>query len=139
MLTPKGNFIRTLQGCNPDRLVNEWEPFALIQNDPILAYLRSGRVRGGEWTDRWGTLMCWPESQPGAVPHITPENKALKDIRRWRDIQPPDIQAHCTDWSAAKQNAAQVDRNEKLVMSFMPTGIFEQAHNLMGFEDTIYT
>ena len=37
----------------------------------------------------------------------------------------------------ALSSAAQVDRSQKLVLCFMGTGIFEQSHFLMGFEDAL--
>lgn len=138
MYTPRENFLRTLKGENPDRLVNEWEPFALIMNDPVMKFARGNRKKGSTTLDKWGTTICWPADQHGAMPHVTEETKVLKDITRWRDyVNVPDLVANATDWTDALATVATVDRNEKLIMGFMGTGIFEQAHFLMGFEDTL--
>ena len=51
----------------------------------------------------------------------------------------PNLIANCSDgWEEALSHlAAQVDRSQKLVLGFMGTGIFEQSHFLMGFEDAL--
>jgi hypothetical protein len=138
MLTTRENLLQTLRGGSPDRFVTGWEPFKIILNDPVYAYLRAGRKKGGMSVDRWGTWINWPEDQPAAMPHITEANKVLKDITRWRELQIPDLEANCgTDWSAALDTVAQMNPDEKLSVAFMPTGLFEQSHFLMGFEDTL--
>jgi uroporphyrinogen-III decarboxylase len=75
------------------------------------------------------------------MPHVTAENKVLPDITRWRDyVKVPDIVGACSDpglWKPALEAAAQVDKDKYLVLAFMGTGIFEQCHYLMGFEDTL--
>ena len=35
------------------------------------------------------------------------------------------------------EEVSRINREEKFVMAFMPTGVFEQLHYLMGFEDTL--
>lgn len=137
MYTAKENLMRTLEGRNPDRFVEGWNPFAIILNDPVYLYLRSNRVRGQRSLDRWGTCIYWPQDQPAAVPHITEENKVLKDITKWEELIVPDLAGNCTDWTAAKQTIEEIDRNEKLIVGFMPTGLFEQSHFLMGMEDAL--
>ena len=75
------------------------------------------------------------------MPHVTAENKVVPDITRWQDyVKVPDIVGACSDpelWKPALEAAGQVDKDEKMVMAFMGTGIFEQCHYLMGFEDTL--
>ncbi len=46
MYTPKENFIRTVNKDNPDRLVNDYEAFAVIRNDPITDLDRGIRIQG---------------------------------------------------------------------------------------------
>jgi hypothetical protein len=69
-----------------------------------------------------------------------PENKVIKDITKWREqVQIPDVIANCSSEGAVGAvygYAGKIDRNENLVMAFMPTGVFERLHFLMGFEDT---
>ncbi|MGI5936739.1 MAG: uroporphyrinogen decarboxylase family protein [Oscillospiraceae bacterium] len=142
MLTPKENLLETLKkDGKPDRLVNQYEPFVPIMNDPVNVFTRGNRVKGKTTKDRWGTEVAWPEDQFAAMPHITPENKVLKDITHWRDyVKVPDLVAACSDpalWEPALETASKVDRSQYMVMAFMGTGVFEQLHYLMGFEDTL--
>lgn len=141
MLTPKRNLIETLKNSGkPDRLVNQYQPFALFMSDPVYRFVRGNRVRGTISKDVWGTEIVWPENQHAAMPHVTEENKVLKDVTKWRELRVPDLAAAAKDpaaWTPVLREAAAVDRNEKLVMGFMGTGVFEQLHFLMGFEDTL--
>lgn len=140
MLTPKENLLETIKkDGKPDRLVNQYQPFVPIMNDPLSKYTRGNRVRGTTSFDRWGTQILFPEDAPGPMPHVTEEHKVCPDITQWQKyVKVPDLTANCSDgWEDALASAAAVDRSEKLVMGFMGTGIFEQAHFLMGFEDTL--
>ncbi len=137
MMTAKENFLRTMAGDSPERLVNGWEPFAVI-TDPFRECLRGSRKRGHETVDLWGTHFFWHEDQPGAAPHITKENKVIKDITQWRrDLVVPDLWNRCADWSAACQAAERAAGEGRLVTAIMTGGIFEQSHFLMGIEDTL--
>ena len=142
MLTAKQNVLETLKpDGKPDRLVNGFVPFVPIMSDPIYALLRGNRVKGKTTKDVWGTEIAWPEGQHAAMPHVTNENKVLKDITKWREIlKIPDVAGAGKDpakWETAKSAAAAAGQNDKLSMGFMGTGVFEQLHFLMGFEDTL--
>ncbi len=139
MLTSKENLLETLKpDGRPDRLVNQYEPFALVMNDPVRMYTSGDRVKGKTIKDRWGTTITWPEDQFAAMPHVTADDKVLPDITQWRKyVKVPDLVANAKDWSAAIATRDAIDRREKLVMSFMGTGIFEESHFLMGFEDAL--
>lgn len=140
MLTTRENLLETLKkDGKPDRLVNEYEAFIPVMNDPLNVYTRGNRVRGSVSVDRWGTTILFPEDAPGAMPHITEDNKVCPDITEWQKyVKVPDLVANCSEgWENALEAAAKVDRNEYMVMGFMGTGIFEECHHLMGFEDTL--
>ena len=139
MLTTKQNLLETLKkDGHPDRFVNEYDPFVPIMNEPLARYTRGNRVRGTTSKDRWGTTIVFPEDQFAAMPHVTVSDKVCPDVTEWRKyVKVPDLRANCTDWTDALASAAAVDRNEYFVMGFMGTGIFEQLHFLMGFEDTL--
>jgi uroporphyrinogen-III decarboxylase len=141
MLTPKQNLLETLKrDGKPDRLVNQYQPCVQIMNDPCYLFVRGNRVRGKTTKDVWGTEIAWPEDQHAAMPHVTNENKVLKDVTKWRELTIPDLVGAGSDtalWEPARKAAADVNREEKLVMGFMGTGVFEQLHFLMGFEDTL--
>lgn len=140
MLTPKQNFLETIKiDGKPDRLVNQYEACIPIMNDPIQVYTRGNRVRGKTTNDRWGTEILFPEDAPGPMPHVTEANKVCPDITKWREyVVAPDLVAHCSQgWEPALAAAAAVDHDQYLTMGFMGTGVFEQSHFLMGFEDTL--
>ena len=141
MLTPKQNLLETLKrDGTPDRLVNQYQPYVLLMNDPAYQFVRGNRVRGKTTKDVWGTEIAWPEDQHAAMPHVTEANKVLRDVTKWRELNIPDMAGATRDpasWSPALQAAAAVNRDEMLVMGFMGTGVFEQLHFLMGFEDTL--
>lgn len=138
MYTPRENFIRTVENNHPDRLVNDYTAFAVVRNDPVTDLDRGVRVKGQSIVDIYGTTVIWPEDQPGGMPHVTEENKVIKDITNWKnELKLPDYEAMELDWSENEKLVAQVDRNEKLLTCIMATGLFERLHFLMGFEDTL--
>lgn len=140
MLTPRENFMETItKGGKPDRFVKQYEAVKIVRNDPVFRFLRGNFIKGTDFIDRWGTTMSWPEDQCGATPHITEEKKVLRDISHWRDyVTVPNLLANCsTGWEDAQRTIAEIDRKEYLVACYMGTGIFEQSHFLMGFEDTL--
>ena len=140
MLTERQNFLETIKYGNPDRLVVQWGPMIPIMNDPCTKFVRGNRVKGTNSIDVWGTHIHWPEDQFAAMPHVTADTKVLPDITKWREcIKVPDITSvgENGDWSEALALIDSVDRNENMVMAFMGTGMFEQLHYLMGFEDTL--
>lgn len=140
MLTAKENLLETIKpDGKPDRLVNQYEPFVHIGNDPLSVYTRGNRVRGKTSKDRWGTTILFPEDAPGPMPHVTENDKVCPDVTEWQKyVKVPDLVANCSEgWEAALESASKVDREKQLVMGFMGTGIFEQCHFLMGFEDTL--
>jgi uroporphyrinogen-III decarboxylase len=142
MLTPKQNLLELLKSHGkPDRLVNQYQPFIPVLVDPCGKFTRGNRSKGQTTKDQWGTEIAWPEAQFAAMPHVTADNKVIPDITRWRDyVKVPDIVGACSDpelWKPVLEASDQVDRDKYLVMAFMGTGIFEQCHYLMGFEDTL--
>ena len=138
-MTPREIFLEMLKpDGKPERILDQYEALAMMTADPINTYLRGNRVRGTTSVDRWGTTILFPVDAPGPMPDTTEEKKVLKDITRWREVvHAPDIEANCqTGWEdiCAKADAL---RGEKLIAGFMGTGMFEQCHFLMGFEDTL--
>ena len=142
MLNARENFLETIKkGGHPDRLVKQYEGTAFVPGDPVNMFVRGVRHPGMDpKQDLWGTTILWPEGSIGAMPHVTEENKVIKDITCWRDfVKVPDLIANCSAaelWEPYLERAAKVDRSESLLMMFAPTGVFERLHFLMGFEDT---
>jgi len=140
MLSVKENFLETIKkGGKPDRVVVQWGPLFPIMIEPCQQFSRGMRAKGKSVYDRWGVYIIWPEDQPASVPHVTPENKVVKDITRWRDyLKVPDIATHAAEgWDEAKAQAKKIREDGGMVTCFMGTGMFEQMHALMGFEDAL--
>lgn len=140
MQSPKEIFLELLKpDGKPERQLKQYEALTLALWDPINGYLRGNRQRGCTSQDRWGTTIMWPADAPGAMPLITEENKVCPDITRWRDfVHAPDLEANCTQgWEECRALAREKAGEDRLIAGFMGTGIFEQCHFLMGFEDTL--
>ena len=85
MLTLRENFLETVKkDGHPDRLASCYSAFRGIPGDPVFQYVRGNRIRGTTSYDRWGTLILFPEDQPAATPHVTPENQVIQDIEEWK-------------------------------------------------------
>ena len=140
MLTPKENLLETLKkDGKPDCLCNSFTMFRGIPNDPCFKLIRGNRIRGTNSIDAWGTQILFPEDAPAAVPLVTPENQVIKDISHWKDyVKVPDLRGKCSEgWEEAKAAKDAIDQDRYLTMNVMGTGIFEQLHMLMTFEDTL--
>ena len=94
-------------------------------------------ISGENVVDNWGVVNRYLPGDPGIIPMVTEENQVIKDITKWRDyITFPEIPADL-DWSGAKAQADEIDRDELLVMVPTFRGLFERAHSLMTFEDCL--
>jgi len=138
-MSPKENLLNLSANGPQGPLLVEWEAFTGIFNDPVNQYLRAHRQEGQTTTDLFGTQFHWPEGQISATPHITKDNKAMPDITKWREtLKVPDLRANAVDWTEARAAKAAIDaEGQKLSFVLMATGLFEQLHFLMGFEDTL--
>ena len=140
MMTARENFLALLQpDGQPDRQLRQYEALQMCVTDPINTYLRGNRKRGTVSVDRWGTTISFPADAPGPMP-LTGDGLAVcPDVTRWREtVHAPDLAANCTEgWDQCRTAARQACGQEKLLAGFMGTGIFEQCHFLMGFEDTL--
>lgn len=142
MMTPKEILLEMLRpDGKPDRQLVQYEALQMALGDPIGRYLHQGRMPGATITDLWGTVIEWPADAPGSMPHVTDENKVIKDITHWRDyVHAPDIIANCSDeeaWANYRASVREKAGNERLVAGFMGTGIFEQCHFLMPFQEVL--
>ena len=139
MMTPKELFLSLLEpDGQPERQLCQYEALYMCLSDPIGSYLMGSRKRGAVSKDRWGTTISWPADAPGPMP-ITGDGLAVcSDVTRWREtVHAPDL-AVCTEgWAEARAAARSACGEGRLLAGFMGTGIFEQCHFLMGFEDTL--
>ncbi len=142
MLTVRENLLETIAlSGTPDRLVNQYQPFALVMNDPLRVFTTKHRVRGTTSRDLWGTTIVWPEDQYAPMPHVTPTAKVLPDIVNWRSyVRVLDLAGNCgpgAEWAPSLAAGEAARSGGRLVTGFMSTGIIEQVHFLMGFEDAL--
>lgn len=139
-MTPAQIFLEMLKpDGRPQRQLKQYEAFGFVSGNPIGAYVRGIRKRGEVSYDKWGTCYLFPVDAAGPMPHITAENKVLKDITAWKSaVKAPDLEANCrTGWEPLRLQAEEIRSSGRLVSFVMGTGIFEQTHFLMGFEDTL--
>ena len=139
MLSIKDNFLETLKrGGKPDRLVNMWEAVEIMP-DVAMLYTLGGREKGKDSRDRFGTLITWPEGQISGMPHVTDNDKVIPDITKWRDyLKVPDLVANCSEgWEPFVEMKKAINDKGLLSMTLAATGVFEQLHFLMGFEDML--
>jgi len=123
----------------PERQLVQYEALAVQIPDPVFLYLREGSRPGVTVKDKWGVTILFPEGDPGPTPLITPENKVCPDVTRWREfVHAPDIGTACAQgWEPFAGMGRAAAGEDKLLTAFWPTGLFEQCHFLMGFEDTL--
>ena len=139
-MNPKQNVLESLKpGGKPACLNNSYTAFRGIAGDPCFKLIRGNRIRGTYSYDQWGTYIRFEESDPAAVPIVTPENQVIKDIYEWKKyVKVPDLLGRCSEgWETAIENEKKINHDQYLTMVVMGTGIFEQLHMLMTFEDTL--
>ena len=139
-MTPKEIFLEMLKpDGRPERLLDQYEALCLWLFDPVNGYLMNGRLPGTTRKDRWGVTISWPEDHPGQQPITTDELKVLKDITKWKDVvHAPDVEANCQEgWEECVKAGREAAGSDRLFCAFSGTGLFEQCHFLMGFEDTL--
>lgn len=130
----KENLWETIRYGKPDALINEWEAFSFI-SDPVTAYM-SVAERGKTKVNPWGVTVYWGKDEPGSMPLINDKTKVCKDICRWREyVKVPDIRKVPMDWSRAVEDTRRIRGEGRLSIAMMASGLFEQTHALMGFED----
>ena len=140
MLTPKQNLLETLKkDGKPECLCNSFTMFRGIPGDPCFKLIRGNRIRGTNSYDQWGTLILFPEDAPAAIPYVTEENQVIKDVAEWQKyVKVPDLTGKCSEgWEEALEAKSRIDQEKYLTMVVMGTGIFEQLHMLMTFENTL--
>ena len=140
MSTPKGIFLELIKpDGQPERQLCQYEALHMFLTDPINTYLRGNRKCGTVSKDRWGTTISFPEDAPGPIPVHTPELTVCPDVTHWKDtVHVPDLSVCSEGWEECRtRSRAAADAEGKLLAGFMGTGIFEQCHFLMGFENTL--
>ncbi|MFA6505456.1 MAG: uroporphyrinogen decarboxylase family protein [Treponemataceae bacterium] len=141
-MNAKENWLKLIKDDGALWIGKPWEAFKgnifdnIFVSDPISAAIGSTRVFDRPYMDSWGVTWMMHTGDPGATPYITSENKALKDLSTWKDVVSfPTLDGH--DWKPFEDFVSAIDRDRNLVMSFVPGGLFERSHYLMGFEDAL--
>ena len=137
MLTKRQNLMETIRGGSPDRFVNQYEAFRLIQN-PLGGHNPNPKYGEMNVKNAWGITRSWPKGTPGAFPVHTPEKVVIKDICRWRDyVHAPSVKFSDAEWEPFIKQAEETDRSEYFVMPFVAPGLFEQCHHLGEIQTTL--
>ena len=130
VLTQKENALRAILRTGEP----EWVPIVddcmeILFPSPLQEYSPFGQ--GGK--DWFGCLWEWDDASFSHAPDVR-KPPLIEDILEWRDIlKIPDIDA--IDWkAAAREDMANMDRENKLVRLFCTLGPFERANILMGME-----
>ena len=139
MLTARENYMELVNGGKPERLVNGYEPFEFVLNEPLLnKYYFSCYIEGQDTKNPFGVTIRWKKGEHAGMPYITEDTKVIKDVTKWKEsFIPQNLKYPEEDWKAAQEACAKIDRKEKMATGLMVTGWFESAHFLMGFEDTL--
>lgn len=139
MMTPKELMLENLKpDGHPDRQLIQYEGLCMALGDPIQRYLNADRLRGTTSIDRWGVTIRFDEDAPGPIPIVNDETLVLRDITHWRDyVKAPDIEHLCTEGWEEFSDKIHREAGDRLITAFMGTGIFEEVHFLMGFEDSL--
>ena len=127
-----------LEAGKADELVVQYEPYGFVLSDPITQQHLGGRIPGQDGVDSWGTTHRWKEGDHAAVPYITPETIVCPDVTEWQKYcKKPNTNFPEEQWKQASIDAEKTKADGKLVGMLLATGLFEQLHFLMGFEDTL--
>ncbi len=135
MLTIRQNFMETIKGGNPDRFVNQYEPFQMV-----FAPSRGASAKYGEGpiVDAWGVTREWPIGTPGGFPVHTPDKVVIKDIENWKEyVKAPSTDFTDEEWAPMVARANSIDRNEYFVTAFVAPGLFENCHHLGEIQQTL--
>ena len=130
MLTARQNLLETIKGGNPDRLVNQYEPFSL-QSSPFALHNPNPTKGGPEVVNAWGVTRAYPSNVPGAFPVHTPDKIVIQDIEHWRDyVKFPELNFTDEEWDMFKKKYDAVDRDKAFATAMFAPGLFEQSHYL---------
>lgn len=137
-MNPKEQFFSALQNGKPIQWMgyafNAFPPFFPMVIDPVTEL--DSAFRGARYIDHWGATWRHLDTDPGAIPMVSQDNAVIKDLEHWRDyVNFPSLAG--LDWSAAKKQIAELDRETTFVMIPSFYGPFERAHTLLTFEDVL--
>ncbi len=134
MMTPRQNAMAVLNRQQPD-YYGDFMPTLQFVMDPV--FLRDRIPQDGKiHQDSWGTSYVYLPTAPGPHPVVNDQNAVIKEIERWEEqLKVPTLEN--LDWSAAAQQASQVNREEYFCAIFCSGGLFERTHHLMGMQNAL--
>lgn len=136
MLTPRENLLATIHGGQPDRYVNQFEPFVLQWCTPQNIRFPDPEYGKEPMKNYWGVTFAFPEGTPGPFPLQDEEHLVLKDITHWQDyVKMPETVFTDEEWKWIEDEANAVDRSKYFVTAVAWPGLFENCHHLMGMEE----
>lgn len=136
--SPRENYLRILNGGVPDYYCapDDYTAGRGVPN-PIMM-VGPQRIPAADSKDAWGVTWRWLPNGPAANPHVTAENKVIKDIRHWdKYLNVPWPHNYELDWTEFDAFAANFDRKNFIMLGSCFSGLFELSHYLMGFEDAL--
>ena len=127
-MNAKENYLRAIRHDRP-----EWVPFGFeavyFISSPVVE--RPGQAGLDAFGVRWNLEE---NAEGGTYPAV--DGHPVTDIGRWRSqVTFPDV--NVLDWPDVRRRAAEVDRDEKLIMGFVEMGIFERSYLLLGMENAL--
>ena len=136
-ISPRENYFRLMKNNNPQYLCHDHIVTNGFFMDPIWA-ASPPRKEGEVTKDAWGVSWKWLKGHIAANPHVTEENKVIKDITQWEKyLTVPWPSKIAEDWETAEARAEAFDRDNHILMVACFSGLFELSHYLMGFEDAL--
>jgi hypothetical protein len=136
MLTAKENFLETIHGGNPDRFVNQFEPFGLMWKADPINQVYPLPAPGDTRLDGWGITHYFAPNAPASLPVHDDVHTVLKNISQWRQVvHAPSLDFPESAWAQGDMYLEMIDRNERFVTIVISPGAFETLHYLMGMEN----
>jgi uroporphyrinogen-III decarboxylase len=137
-LTKKQNLLKTIGKGEPERFVNQYEPFAMPLGLDPLSQSSPMHRQGETWVDPWGVIYTWQTGSPGAMPVHEKDTILLKDIREWRTtIKPPNLEFPEDLWQSILEFSGKVDREDQFLTMAVAPGLFEQTHHFMSMSNAL--
>ena len=113
-MNKRENFLRLIKNDNPGWIGDPWEAFCgnafenIVVADPISEAISNPSAQDDvPYKDLWGVTYLRLKGHK-TNPYITNENKALKDITRWKqDVTFPKLDGY--DWTSYNEFANSVE------------------------------
>ena len=128
-MTPKQNFLETIRWGKPEYLATDLNGLNLML-DPLTG------TYDENMKDEWGCQWGYGNQEYNPFPCVLPGNPVVTELSKWKEqVTIPDVES--LDYSKVKAIAEATDREQQLVGMSCSCGMFERAHALMGFEETL--